>query len=709
VPRDKQSLAVPARARKSGPKPGAGRAGRSTTAGAPLSPEPSGRSPSSGERLRRSRPAAAPASGSSTSPVFARRVLIALGALLIVALLIGGIGARLRRRSTPTAAAPRWDRPESAEEARLLQAALAQPRDAAAQTALGQHYLAARRPFEAVWAFQQARSAANAGTRAADAQPPTSNLTLALADALEAGGLWTRALDLVSEAAARSPGDAALSTRRAELQIHLGRPGAAVATLRALAERPSNPQPPTVDAGLLLGRALEAAGDEPAAAAQYRRCLAANPDSAAAHMRLGRLLAREGQVAEGRRHLGVAHRLAPTDPEPAYMLGESFLPGIRSDPDPARRWFMAALAAAPRYAPAQVALGQMGLTLKRTGLAARHFAAALRVDPWDAEALLGLAAALAALGHPAEAHERRGEGLIAQGKLPQALAEFRALQAAQPWNPAAPLLISQALTEMQQNAAAAIEIRRAIARYPQDGQIKERLVELYILSHSLDAARRVCEEWQQSDPTAAKPHWLLGRIALSGANETTRAIEEYERAARLAPNDPEVAGALGEALSRPGPRRDLNRALLLLGRAVELSPGEARYRYQLGLLLQQSDRAEPARRQFLRALDLDPNLTAGYTGLIQVAGALRAPDQIPLLASVVREQQAAERRMTELHQRAYRTPADPAGYAALARALADQGDVKAARAQWDVVLTLQPGDATARRERSRLDQILGVL
>src|SRR5439155_10587166 len=104
--------------------------------------------------------------------------------------------------------------------------------------------------------------------------------------------------------------------------------------------------------------------------------------------------------------------------------------------------------------------------------------------------------------------------------------------------------------------------------------------------------------------------WLLGRIALASPRRLPEAIDDFERAARLAPRDPEILFALGEALSRPGARLDPTRALDLLGRAVEQAPAGPRYRYQLGLLLQQLDRPEPARRQFLRALALDPKMPA---------------------------------------------------------------------------------------------------
>src|SRR5260370_21231981 len=114
-------------------------------------------------------------------------------------------------------------------------------------------------------------------------------------------------------------------------------------------------------------------------------------------------------------------------------------------------------------------------------------------------------------------------------------------------------------------------------------------------------------------------------------------MDNLGRAARLAPRDPEILFALGEALSRSTPLQDIGRALDLFGRAIELAPREASYRYQLGLLLQQLDRTEAARRQFLRALDLDPRMTAAYAGLLHASGQLREPGQIALFAPAIRE------------------------------------------------------------------------
>lgn len=616
-------------------------------------------------------------------------------ALLMLVLLVAGLGSRFRVRPAATTTAPLWERPESAEEARLLSAALSRPADSAAQAALGDHYMTTGRSFEAVWAFQRARDAA-AGSGEAQAER-----ALSIATALQAAGVPSRALDLVAEAAAGDPMNAALVTRRAELQLQFGRPEAAVTGLRSFAAL-------SPAARLLLGRALEATGDSSGALAQYRQCTADAAVSAEGNLRLGRLLLRLGRTGEARPALEAASRLAPARPEPLIALGMSFMPEAQQHPERAGRWFNEALRVSPENAAARVAVGRVYALHRRWTQAAAQFAQAVNHSPRDPEALLALAEALEALGHRAEARQRRGMAYVAQDKLPQARAEFEALQRLQPDGRQAALLISQTLIQMDRNAEAARIVQAALTQHPDDRELKQRLAQLMILSHSRRSAQQVCEAWRRAEPEAARPLWLMGRIA-QGNLQLTQAIDFFEQAAQKDPDDPEILFSLGEALGRVGPRQSVPRALDLLARAVERAPREARYRYHLGLVLQQTGRLEPARRQFLRALDLDPGLTGAYTGLIHVSGRLQEPGQTALYAPIVREQQQARRDEQPLRTRVYRAPGDPAGYAALARYLAARGRLEAARSQWEVATALRPADPAARRELTRLNRILDVL
>ena len=108
---------------------------------------------------------------------------------------------------------------------------------------------------------------------------------------------------------------------------------------------------------------------------------------------------------------------------------------------------------------------------------------------------------------------------------------------------------------MQRNADAANEIKPAADRNPRDGALQERLGELYVLSHTRDPARRVCEAWLRSDPYAARAYWLRGRIAL-GDLQVLPAIDDF-----------------GDALSAW--RRLIRRSFTLSGRRSPAPPRAA--------------------------------------------------------------------------------------------------------------------------------------
>lgn len=66
-------------------------------------------------------------------------------------------------------------------------------------------------------------------------------------------------------------------------------------------------------------------------------------------------------------------------------------------------------------------------------------------------------------------------------------------------------------------------------------------------------------------------------------------------------------------------QRKLTEAVTFLENAVQLDPGQAQYRLELGLLLAKNPRhREQAERHLLQALDLSPTLTAGYVALGQM-------------------------------------------------------------------------------------------
>lgn len=117
-------------------------------------------------------------------------------------------------------------------------------------------------------------------------------------------------------------------------------------------------------------------------------------DEAAAHFRAGRLDA----AAQVYRRL---ERQAPDDVRPAYSLAVIDINQGRLER--ARTRLAAVVAREPRMAAAQHNLGAVSQSLSDWGTAAEAYTRALELNPGAAESRVGLAMALAALGHSAEA------------------------------------------------------------------------------------------------------------------------------------------------------------------------------------------------------------------------------------------------------------------------------------------------------------------
>ena len=202
--------------------------------------------------------------------------------------------------------------------------------------------------------------------------------------------------------------------------------------------------PDTADDRLELGALLDEAGLGSAAEAQYRRAvaLAAPGTEALARLALARSLARRGDAAGALAELDIALRIDPANPE--LHLARATVLAARRDPaalDAAARRSGAPRRAPPRPMPirrpshasararafAERALGrdERGVLRYRRALgellserrlwpqAAAEWEAVIAAPPGDARAHFQLAAALGALGRPAEAleHARRAVAL----------------------------------------------------------------------------------------------------------------------------------------------------------------------------------------------------------------------------------------------------------------------------------------------------------
>ena len=98
---------------------------------------------------------------------------------------------------------------------------------------------------------------------------------------------------------------------------------------------------------------------------------------------------------------------------------------------------------------------------------------------------------------------------------------------------------------------------------------------------------------------------------LHQAGHLDQAQALYEAALKAMPRHAEALHLLGNLHFQKG---DPKRALQLIGKAVELSPGNAAYRYNRALILQQTGRTEDAAAAFGSVTALAPNDADAWTG-----------------------------------------------------------------------------------------------
>lgn len=637
------------------------------------------------------------------------------------------------RRPAPRAPTPAiWAAPETEAERRLLGVG-DRPR---ASERLGRYYLAAGRPFASVWQFQEALRLPDGGRQTDDNRLPTADrgpgiaggipsgtaggprsaIVVRLAQALGQGRWYGPAARLLEPLVAAEPENITARQQLAAVYLATGRPQRAARLLMpGLGPRSASPAAVVSRAPrellLLLGEACQAAGDARGARAAYERAAREGPDDAEPLFCLGRILLDEGDAVAAAGLFRRAAALRPTDPRFPVHLGRAMM--RRGDPaslQEAGRHFADAAAMAPRDVQANLQLGIFHHQQRRWREAGHAFLSVLKLDPDNAEAHRLLGELMHAMGEPARAHYHRGWAFVFEDRPQDAVAEFRAMAAADPASVEAPLLISQGYIEMIQdeNGRAVEVVKEALAKHPRDPRLYGRLASLYIITHDRRAAAELCADWRRFQPEAAEPLWLEGKLAVAD-HRLDEGIRLLGEAAAREPAHVEYAFELGETLARRPSPENLRRAMEALGHVVSLAPDTPRYRYQLAIVLERLGESEGARRQLLRVLDQDPTNVPAVNGLVRVAQAIQRSDQARFWAPLVTEIEARVQEATDLRRRVGRQPEDADGEVALARLLIQQGALARARGHLERALSLRPGSAEIRAQHALVVRSLSVL
>jgi tetratricopeptide (TPR) repeat protein len=342
---------------------------------------------------------------------------------------------------------------------------------------------------------------------------------------------------------------------------------------------------------------------------EARQAALAQPGSATAAGRFGQVLHAHWRYDEAAECYRIARALAPENFRWVYLLaGVEDLRGISGER--VDQLFQDAIRLAPRFPPVHVRYADALMRLGRWSEARTAYATAIELDP-----TLVLA------------HRGMGQAATLLGDGPAAVEQLEQAAALSPEDRITQVALARAYTLTGRDDLAAEAVRKAQALTFEASLPDSIFFEVQNLAvgpetlrerfaHSLqqgdyDTAIEVATLLEESGASSARQQLTMAStqraMQLAMAGEFDGALAEFKRAARLAPNDPEIEHNWGTVLLRRG---DLDEARPHFERAIELNPRSADSLYNLGVVLEGLGRLDEAIARFTAAVAINPQHVA---------------------------------------------------------------------------------------------------
>jgi len=250
---------------------------------------------------------------------------------------------------------------------------------------------------DALVADQQTEKAIPAYEEAVRRMPHSFAALRKLASSLQSLGQFPRAAEILKQALAAKPGDAAGWHEFGLVYLHQGMKSEAVAAFRKAVSLDAD----FTEADNSLGGVLLESGDLAGAEAAFREAMRIEPNYAEAHSNLGSVLSSANRFEEGRHHFEIALRLQPNYAAARYNYAIALARVKRFEE--AQRQMEAMLHIEPENAAGHDLLGNLLLARGQPQAALDQFREAIRIRPEFGRARLDLGEALADSGNIAAA------------------------------------------------------------------------------------------------------------------------------------------------------------------------------------------------------------------------------------------------------------------------------------------------------------------
>ena len=564
----------------------------------------------------------------------------------------------------------------------------------------GDRYAAAGKYSEAVLeyrnAVQQAPRAGEARTKLADALVRTGNLPGAL-------GEYIRAADLLPE-------DLSLQVKAGNLLLLAGRFDDA----KARGESVLGKEAQNVEAEILVANADAGLKDLNGAVAQIEDALKVDPNRSGTYSNLGLLELSRGKREAAAQAFTKAVALAPGSPAPHLALGHFYW--LTGDAPAAEASFKRALALDPRNPLTNRILGNFYVATNRPESAQPFLQMTYEVTKTqdaafalaDYDMSMGKDAAAIELLRPlaaasAPANVRLAEIDYKQGRHDEAYRRLADVLSKDQANLQALLVKSAFLMSDKKPDDALTSANLAAQRHPESTSAFFTLGRVQTARRQLDAAISAYQEALRLNPRATQAKVALAQLHLAeGRPDTSIGFAEEALTNEPANGDARLVFVRGLLA-----RGDLDRAATELKALMARFPNAAAVHTQMGMLLGRRHDYAGAKKEFERAVQLNPADSDAFGGLVALD--LTARDSASARSRVDARLTASPTPwLLVLAARTYAATGDvPAAerflqraialdsaflpaYGALGQLYASRGELDAARAQFETLASQSP-------------------
>lgn len=368
------------------------------------------------------------------------------------------------------------------------------------------------------------------------------------------------------------------------------------------------------------------------AEAYFQEAARREPDSPDAHLALGTFYLAKRELDNAEEEFDKAAETAPIRSATQIRVVDFYR--LLGNTEEANRRLDALVADAPDFVPAWTRIASYAFAdedYDRCEEALNHL---LESNPRDPEALR----------MTAEVYRERGDAEAAEAKFRETITVLQDYVRRRPALASAHFRLAQMHMRLNENAQAMTALEKVIELAPNSPQASLLLAELQIRTGQAGRAVTVLESVLQRQQTALG-FKLLG-MAYMAEQHFARATRVYERYQELAPNDREAPFRVGSSLASEGKTPE---ALASFEKALELDPtyveplaaiarvntGSERlgaalqrvqaqmakieptgqHHYLLGQLYVASNQVDMAEVEYKKAVELSPDLNAGYAQL----------------------------------------------------------------------------------------------